>query len=165
MRVIVAANDEMAMAAITVASARGIRVPEGLAVVGVDNLHTHVAGLGLTTVNTALDKQLSTGVEMFARPDGRPRCPPHQFRTVTARLSAEAVAACLSSGGQPLGRRSWLGGTGITVLDGLALSEADRPRLKRYMQLCLDALSSEAPRALERAVADIARECFGLGEL
>lgn len=161
-RVIVAANDEMAMAAIAVASTRGIRVPEELAVVGVDNLHTHVAGLGLTTVNTALDKQLSTGLRCLLDQMAGLAVPPLSF--VPSQPVFRQSCGCMLEPGQPLGRDLGWAERESAVLDGLALSAADRPRFERYMQLCLDALSSEAPRALERAVADIARECFGLGD-
>lgn len=161
-RVIVAANDEMAMAAIAVASERGLRVPEDLAIVGIDDLHPHVTGLRLTTVNNALDQQLSVGLEsLLAQMEWR-EVP--ALTMVPTHLVLRQSCGCSPDLAALLGVQStdWIARE-TTVLNSLALNTSDRPRFEQYLLQSLDALSSEEPRALERVVWEMARECLAIG--
>jgi len=157
-RVIVAANDEMALAAIAVAAERGIRVPEELAVVGVDDLHPHVTGIRLTTVNNAIDQQIALSLgALRVQLEG---CEAPPVTMVATRLVRRQSCGCSIDSTLQSSKTVSALDLEASLLDSLQLNTEERERFERYLPQCMDSLPSEDPSALERVVWSMASECL-----
>jgi len=161
-RVIVAASDEMAMAAIAVAAEHGLRIPEDLAIVGVDDLHQHVKGLRLTTVNNALPQQVAAGLSALRTQMAGEEAA--AVSTIASRLVRRQSCGCSVEINPKLPADCGWAEREAQLLEGLALDGQNRARFEQYLMQCLDALASEEPRALERVVWRIANDCLALDD-
>lgn len=156
-RVIVAANDEMAMAAMGVAAEHGIRVPEDLAVVGVDDLHPHVSSLQLTTVNNSLERQVELALSsLLEQLDGRLLPPVTQ---VPVQVILRQSCGCQTEGHRTPSATDTASTTKEKLLLDLGLDKEKTSYFRDFLQRSMDALGSEDFSALERVVWEMARFC------
>ncbi|WP_018608558.1 substrate-binding domain-containing protein [Uliginosibacterium gangwonense] len=158
-RVVVAANDEMALAAIAVVTERGLRVPEDIAVVGMDDLHPHVTEMGLSSVNQSTEEQVARSLALL-QAQGMDEDPPHE--TVPSHFVRRRSCGC----GCNIEQNRGVPGEGDfsarsqQLLDSLCLSDQEKVRFLTYLQGCMAALAAEQPHALEDALWPMAMECL-----
>lgn len=160
-RAVVAANDEMALAAIAVAMERGLRVPEDIAVVGMDDLHPHVIEMGLSSVNHSIEQQVTHSLALLqAQGMEMGEAPPHEI--VPSYFVRRRSCGCgCDFGPQHLAHQQGDFASRCQLLvESLCLPEQDKARYLGYLQTCMAALTASQPQALEDALWPLAMECL-----
>ena len=162
-QVIVTANDEMAMAAMGVAAERGIRVPEEVAIVGIDDLHPHVSGLRLTTVNNSLNQQVEAALtSLLDQLAGKEVAESTRIPSrMVLRQSCGCETAPLRDTPPAFGSEE----AQENLLSSLMLDEVKTPVFRRFLQDALQALHDKDQPRLERLVWEMARFCQGQNEV
>ena len=92
---LVTANDDMALAALTVAVERGYQVPQDFALTGFDDIVSLAKhGQSLTTINQSIDKLVNTSVDNLLAQIRLEAVPP--VTTIPTRLVIRQSCGCLS---------------------------------------------------------------------
>ena len=154
-RVIVSANDEMAMAAMGVAAERGIRVPEEIAIVGVDNLHPHVSSLKLTTVDNSLGQQVEAALTSLL--DQLARRKIAELTRIPSQMVLRQSCGCEASPLRETPPSFSSQEAQENLLSSLMLDEEKTLVFRRFLQDTLEALHDKDQPKLERLVWEIAR--------
>ncbi|WP_183634614.1 diguanylate cyclase domain-containing protein [Niveibacterium umoris] len=162
---LVAANDEMALASMSVAAERGLRIPEDLAVVGFDDLLSlHHSGPPLSTVRQPMQEQAELAIEvLLARLRGETVS---ETYTVPTRLVLRQTCGCLGERSAPAGTSTLaVSRDGETVpiadlLNAAAVQDEQRSAYRNHLARLNATLFEDDAKAFEDCVSEVAANCL-----
>lgn len=157
---LVAANDEMALAAMSVAAERGWHIPDDFAVVGFDDLLSlHRTGPPLSTVRQPLWEQAELALDLLlAKLRGEVVQDHH---VVPTRLVLRQTCGCRSDRAATSASGAVEEGAAIEqMLDGAAVPVEYRDAYCRHLIRLNDALFKGDERAFDACVSEVAEACL-----